>query len=232
MKKVLLLLAGFLATVAVSAQSLQVSNANTSLSGASNYLLNGHATITNTGSNTLNIRVKRIQNDLATGHTSYFCWGTFCYPSTTNQSTNASIVYIAPGESDTSFRGYLQPSNNVGSSTVTYVFFDDDNPNDSVAITYYYTAVGLDEITSAKYLSVASPNPADGYTMISYSNAARNSRLVITNLLGMTVKEIVLNDKQNSIMIPTSDLRPGIYMYSLLQDGRFVASRRLVVTHR
>jgi len=41
-----------------------------------------------------------------------------------------------------------------------------------------------------------------------------------------------LNDKQSTLVLSTSDLKSGVYFYSLIADGKSVASRKLVVAHR
>ena len=101
-------------------------------------------------------------------------------------------------------------------------------------MTYNYDArpVSVGEINGSKALSVAAPNPADAYTVINYSTTSKNVRLVISNLLGAVVKDIPLSDRQNAVVVPTSDLLSGVYSYSLKENGSVIASRKLVVNHK
>lgn len=232
MKKVLTALL-LLIVASVSAQhSLTLTTPGANFTGPANILQIGHARIVNTGGGQLDVKVVRTQKDTALGQESFFCWGGACYPSTTNESPFA--LTMNPGDSDSTLEAKLDPRGNTGTSIITYCFYDTNNPSDSVCITYTYnfTGVGVDEIPVAKALSVASPNPADNFTIISYQSNAKNSKLVITNLLGSVVKEILLTEKQNTIQVPTSDLGTGIYLYSLFTEGKAVASRKLIVNHQ
>ncbi len=213
------------------AQSLSISNAVNNLTGPANTLMIGHASVTNTGSGTISVKVLRTQNDTAAGHSSFFCWNTACFPATTNESP--FFLNLNPGDIDTTLEAKLDPLGHAGQSVVTYCFYDMDNPSDSTCVTFNFNAtpVGIDEIGS-RALSVAYPNPADNYTVIGYVAGSKNARLVVNNLLGATVKDINLAEKQSSYLLNTSDLRTGVYIYSLWLDGRMVASRKLVVNHR
>ena len=216
----------------VVAQSLQLVAPNTSISGPANTIMTGHATVTNVSSGIIDVRVERILNDTATGHSSYFCWYGACYPATTDASP-FTITYF-PGDQDTTLEAKLDPRNNPGVSTVKYCFINDANPADSVCVTYNFDArpVSVGEISGSKALSVASPNPADAYTVINYNTTSKNTRLVISNLLGAVVKEIALSDRQNSVVVPTEDLLSGVYVYSLKENGTVIVSKKLVVSHK
>jgi hypothetical protein len=234
MKKLSLAFAVVLLTgIQVSfAQSLQLVAPNTSLSGPANTIMSGHASITNISGGIIDVRVVRMLNDTAPGHSSYFCWYGACYPATTDSSP-FTITYF-PGDVDTTLEAKLDPRNNPGVSTVKYCFINDANPSDSVCVTYTYDArpVSVGEINGAKSLSVASPNPADAYTVINYTTTSKNARLVISNLLGAVVKEIPLSDRQNAVAVPTEDLLSGVYVYSLKENGTVIVSKKLVVSHK
>ncbi|MFM2207240.1 MAG: hypothetical protein RL213_1215 [Bacteroidota bacterium] len=224
----LLIVTGAIGTYA---QSFQATSPGTSLSGPANVLMSAHATVTNTSGGSIFTKVKRIQNDTAAGHNSYFCWGGACFPA----STAISPFYITlnPGDVDTTLQVKLDPMGHPGVSTVTYCFYDKDNASDSVCITYEFTAqpVSVEEL-SGSLLAPASPNPADPYTVIGYQTLSRNAKLVISNLLGAVVREIPLSDRQNSVVVNTEDLNTGVYLYSLQQDGKQTATRKLVVNHK
>jgi hypothetical protein len=61
------------------------------------------------------------------------------------------------------------------------------------------------------------------------------AEIKITDVLGKEVKSILINDKNtsgdqiNSIRIDGSDLKSGIYLYSLLVDGKIIRTNKLVV---
>ncbi|HRH64820.1 MAG TPA: T9SS type A sorting domain-containing protein [Bacteroidia bacterium] len=223
----------FLLSSGTFAQSLQVTTDSASLSGPATILMTGTARVTNIGGGTINVKVRRTVVDTAAGHSAYFCWTGTCYPVATSQSPN--YVVLNPGDSDTTLLADLNPRGFGGTSTVTYCFFDADNESDSTCITYTYRAsgVGVDEIGALRYISNIYPNPADAYARVSYSiNNGKDSRLVISNLLGSLVKEIQLTEKQGVSLIPTSDLKTGIYICSIVIDGKSYGSKKLIVSHR
>ncbi|MFM2136092.1 MAG: hypothetical protein RL021_1492 [Bacteroidota bacterium] len=230
-KSVLLLLLLLTGSLAANSQSLQAVAPYTSLSGPANVVMSGHATVTNVSSGSIFTKVRRIQNDTASGHNSYFCWGGACYPA----ATTVSPFYLTmnPGDVDTTLEVKLDPMGYSGVSTVTYCFYDKDNVSDSVCITYTFTAqpVSVDEL-NGRALAAASPNPADQYTIIGYQTNSKNARLVITNLLGAVVRDVPLSDRQNTVLIDTGDLNTGVYLYSLQADGRLSGTRKLVVNHK
>jgi hypothetical protein len=230
-RTILSVFSGMLIAGTVVAQSYQATSPNTNLSGPANVEMVGTATATNISSGSMFTKVRRIQNDTAAGHNSFFCWGGACYPA----STSVAPFYLTlnPGDVDTTLLVKLDPQGHPGVSTVTYCFYDKDNVTDSVCITYRFTAqpVSVDEI-SGRQLSNAYPNPADERTVIGYQTSSKNAKMVLTNLLGSVVREIQLSDRQNSVMIDTRELNSGIYLYSLIQDGKAVGARKLVVNHR
>lgn len=82
-------------------------------------------------------------------------------------------------------------------------------------------------------LSQNTPNPSRGTTTIpvEISQYATSASIQIYNLQGMPVKKINITEKGKSeVQINTSDLKAGIYMYSLIVDNQLINSRRMVVT--
>ena len=234
MKKLLPVIAAFLLlTLGSFAQSLQVTSDSVNLQGPATMLMTGTARVTNIGGGTIFVKVKRVIVDTAAGHSAYFCWKGTCFPVSTSQSP--TYLVMNPGDSDTTLLADLQPGGHGGTSTVTYCFFDMDNEADSSCITFTYRAsgVGIDEIGGLKYISNIYPNPADAFARVSYAiNGGKDTRMVVTNLLGSVVKELPLTEKQGVALIPTSDLKTGIYICSIVIDGKSYGSKKLIVSHR
>lgn len=235
MKKFTLILTSISAffVIAVKAQSdLSAVNATTYIAGDNNTLHHATAKIVNTGSDTLHVKVMRDDAALLGGHSAYYCWGITCYPPATMLSPTP--IQINPGDTNTSFICYLDPQGIAGVSVVTYNFFDMADANDVVSIDFTFDiAIGINELSNKATVSGAYPNPANGLTSISYNlNSTKDARLVISNMLGLAIKEIKLSDKQSTLIIPTSDLKSGVYFYSLVVDGKSMASKKLVVAHR
>ena len=237
MKKItFLFIFAVLSSFGAGAQSFNSSDPSIHMWGDTVTLVS-HLTIFNTSASSKTVHVVRSNNNLASGHSSYFCWGTNCYTPPTDFSSTPQI--IAAGGSDHSFLGYLNPRDSMGphlgTSIVQYCFYDASNPGDSVCVdmTYIFTPVGIGEISSKTYLSNPYPNPADALTSISYNvSDSKNARMIIYNMLGSAVKEIKLAEKQSTILIATSDLKQGVYFYSIVTDGKQLASKKLVISHR
>lgn len=195
--------------------------------------LDGHISVENTSISDLSVRVLRDNSLLMNGHQSYFCWAQ-CYDTTVSLSPDPLTI---PGRTtDTlSFHGYLYPLGNAGTSHVTYTFYDENNISDSAVatITYEVLSTGINEVENRGTLASASPNPANNLTSIGYSlPTLNNGRLIISNMLGSTVKEFKLTNKQTLLFINTADIPSGVYIYSLMNNGKPVMTKRLVIAHR
>ena len=233
MKKITLLLLFIVLGFAGYSQSLVANGATTPLAGDEITPLDAEVWIVNSSAISLDVLVQRTVNNLATGHTSNFCWGLSCYGDTTNWATDP--VTIPAGDSSHSFHGYLNPHGYFGQSHVCYKYFDMNNSPDFVEVCYDYdiaTGIHVLGVTSSDPLSSASPSPAYGLTNINYLTSDINSRIIIYNLLGVVVKEIKLESKQGVLILSTSDMKQGVYYYSLISGDKTLATKKLVVAHK
>jgi hypothetical protein len=233
MKKISTFLAAILVLISlgnkIEAQNLVTQNATVHLTGPADQLMTAYVTIQNNGSNAVYIKVARISQTLAPNHISYFCW-TVCYDPIIDVSPDS--VLLTPGSSTSIFNGDVNPLGYPGSSTVTYAFFDANGDSAMVTFNYDFLPTGINELSVKPLLYGASPNPADAVTKISYNlNSSRDAKIVVCNMLGSTVKEIKLNDFQNSLTLSTAEFKQGIYFYTLIVDGKAVSSKKLIVAH-
>lgn len=87
---------------------------------------------------------------------------------------------------------------------------------------------------SQPFLSQNVPNPFNEETIIKYSIPAINSYAMI-NLYDLSGSQIrsysVSNTGEGEILIPASDLEPGIFIYNLIIDGEEVDSKKLMLTN-
>lgn len=225
----------FLALAAtVNAQS-SFTATNAYVSGDPLFLLQGHVTITNSSASTKNVLVQRTVNNLVSGHDSYFCWFD-CYGSSVSLSPD--YLEIAGGSSVNDFRGYvdtytLTNTSVPGISYNTYCFFDQANPADSVCVDFVFDAsTGLAEIpTDRNYISKPFPNPASQITnfFVSTLKGSKNVSVKIFNTLGSEVKNIPFNESKGPVRINTSNLKPGLYFYSLWVNGKSSGSGKLMI---
>lgn len=233
MKKLYLVLCLSIGVLTANAQSFSASNVY--ISGSPLFLLEGHATISNNSSTSKDVLVNRTVNNLFPGHMSYFCWFE-CYGETVSLSPDPMTI---PANSSLSvFKAYLDPytptnSSVSGISINTYCFFDAANTGDSVCVDYLWDATtGLMDIPSGKnFISKPFPNPANESASfyVSALKGSKNVRIKIYNMLGAEVKDAVVPENKNTIRMNTSDLKSGIYFYTLWVNGKNSTSGKLMI---
>ncbi|GAB3297789.1 hypothetical protein GCM10027511_12790 [Hymenobacter humi] len=76
------------------------------------------------------------------------------------------------------------------------------------------------------------PNPSRGQITVQLSQrAAGDYKLRLSNIIGQEVRTIALKPESSSagLQVDLSDLRTGMYFYSLVVDGKVVSTKRLVL---
>ncbi len=219
--------------VRASAQDFNHQNATLNVSGPADATLSAHADIYNISSQSFEVMCAISDAQMGPHHDKYFCFGDFCYDPTVTVSTVSTTMNSSEAKL---LSGYVIPNGNPGTSIVTYSIYDQSGASDTLYITFNYefTEVGIDEVSRTKYaVSVASPNPANNLTAISYNvPSGKDIRLVFQNLLGAQVKEVKLRDNRSTAIVPVSEFVNGVYIYTLYVDGKPTASKKLVVAHR
>jgi hypothetical protein len=229
MKKIYLLVCLVVISLGVNAQSFTLSN--TYFSGDPMYFVEGHTTITNISNTPKNVYVQRVVNNLAPNHNSYFCW-VQCYSA--QVSTSPDFITIQPGADTSIFRGDLETNLTPGNSTVTYCFYDANNHGDFVCVDFNYpTFTGLADSPAGKnFISKAYPNPTSDVAnfYVNIEKSGKNATLKFFNMLGAQVKEVDVTNAKNSIKVNVSDLKAGIYFYSLWVDGKSTTTGKLMIS--
>ena len=181
---------------------------------------------------TANIKVKKIINDGDTlaGTLNTFWWGGTEYDANTYESDELAINSL---EYDKSFQGSYFPGIVTGISTVSYEFFDVNNPENAFTITinYYANTNGVGEETKDVIFSNAYPNPASNFVKFDYqfNDNYDNAKVVIYNLLGSEVNETLISGMNGTLTINTGEMNQGVYFYSLFVDENVVISKKLIV---
>lgn len=76
------------------------------------------------------------------------------------------------------------------------------------------------------------PNPSHGQVTVQLNQkAGQTYQLRLSNIIGQEVRTIALKPELTSagLSLDLSDLRTGVYFYSLLVDGKVVSTKRLVL---
>ncbi len=243
MKKILLLTTIILATISfANAQDFTLSQHGTVLGdtvtadsinvGAQEMII--EAAFNNNTNETVNIKVLRNIIYMMEGDATYFCWGA-CFGDTTNLSPGPVTVGPNSSTGEMDFSGHYKYVGGVhGIALVEYKFFNADNPDQHVTIVVKYdnSIDGIDE-TILNNVSVSDiyPNPASDYVTVDYDFPAEVdvANIKIVNVLGSVVKEEQLETNNNKVKINISDLKDGIYFYSIFLNEEIYNTKKLIV---
>lgn len=188
--------------------------------------------IQNNGTAPISVMAKRIVLSEVSGSINYFCW-TACYGPNTNVSAASTV--IQPGDTTGIFKGYYRPYDNAGSTIIRYVFFDENNPDDSTYYDVEYKAwggLGGDGEDDDVIINEPYPNPAIDQTIFEFElpNSSGRYTLDVYDLLGNHVKELPLNPSEKRVVLNVSDMRPGVYFYAVSLEGNALITRKLIVS--
>jgi hypothetical protein len=200
--------------------------------------------LVNTTSSKINYNISRTINNGAMVDDSCaelsFCTGATCYP------PHSDIYWAAPNPG--TIDGYQTLKDAAGVTAhyttcpdhcrdlyVTYnVYKTDAGSKDTAKVTIQYTCTtGIHEEKAASaFISDAYPNPVSTDFSVSYHmNSFANSQITITDILGKRVKEVKLTEKEGTVTINTTQLREGIYFYSLIVNNQVTATKKIVIRY-
>jgi len=240
MKKILLLFVLATLSTGLFAQSLALSDEHGPIAPGSTILVVGdpmdpfivaHIDVKNNASSTLNVKVFRRIVNVLPNSLNYFCWGA-CFGYETD--TSLTQLPIEPGATSSEFSGDYEPKEEIGSSYITYVFYDAEDIADSVSVTVEFKASpeGIAEDLASKIsFSNPYPNPANKVAYFDYVMPVEvnQAKVVISNLLGAVVETINVTANNNRIEINTNSLQNGLYICSLEVQNSVVITKKLVV---
>jgi hypothetical protein len=243
MKRILLFIIAVFAVNSVISQSLLLSDASGPVSNGAIINVYGSCDsskievkikVTNNSANTLTIKVKKIINDTITGSKNTFCFAGQCFGS--NTYTSPLSVTFGSIITDSSFGGDYSPKGFSGTSSITYVFYDIDNINDSAWATVNFIAApaSITESSNIKYeISNPFPNPARNFTVFNYklSGTVNDAKFMVRDLLGNIVLQEPIFDLQGKLTIDISSLNSGIYLYSFVINNKPVTAKKLIIQH-
>ena len=177
------------------------------------------------------VKVRKHELSLVEGSEISICWQS-CYPPFVFETPDP--IQIEPGTFSPNFTGDITYGSTQGTTTVKFVFFDINNPNDSsfIVINFIIGTLGLqDGPITLSNLPNAYPNPATSSVYFDYSlpTYAGNAQIRINNLLGTTVREISLEKNEGKAQLDVSSLKNGIYFYSLMINNSATITRKFVV---
>lgn len=225
---IVLALAAFTSTYS---QSLQIENVHSNYYDPLQDALAISCDIKNIGSTTEDILVKSSVQYVPSGTINFLCWAQCYGPSVT--LAPAPLTADPNGIID-QFHGYYRNNGVQEEATIQYIFFLENNPNDSIVLNAVFNpaTVGIGNVQTPTLYS-ASPNPANEQFNITYSNLkdADNSVVEVYNMLGTIVYTSRLAASSGRIEIPADQFKSGLYFYSIRQNGKSTFTGKFVVKH-
>ena len=219
--------------MSIFAQTLQIEGINGNYWDADFEAITFNCDVRNLSGESVNVLAKKIAPAMAGGAQNFFCW-TQCYGTSTIVSP--APLAIAANTIREEFHGYYKNNGVLDDVNIKYVFFLQDNPNDSVMLDAIFTpsTLGLSENKTPILIS-AGPNPAIENFSITYSqlpskNNAENV-LIIYNAFGQKVSTQSITGNEGKLNFPVVSLSNGVYFYSLVCNNNPVYSGRFIVRH-
>ncbi len=107
-----------------------------------------------------------------------------------------------------------------GNDTGNPTWLDDTRPNETPV-----------KLSNKNMLGNNRPNPFDKTTEIDYELVQNHTsaRLVVTNILGQTIQDIMLPSIQGTVVISMDNINSGVYYYALVVDGLVVSHKMMML---
>lgn len=178
----------------------------------------------------MDVLVRRVEHDTVPGSINYFCWGT-CYPNSVD--TSLMTITLEPGETTDEFSCDYEPQGNEGTTTVSYYFYDERNPDNEIGITVKFV-VESSAIEEQAFVSglTAYPNPTSEQLNLSFKlKELDDAYVTVHNMLGAVVYQERLDNRDNLLQLNTSGFQNGVYFYTIHNNNRMVASEKFIISH-
>lgn len=100
----------------------------------------------------------------------------------------------------------------------------------------YNSTTGINEnnSTQSNRLYQNAPNPFNEQTTISYylNTETKKAFITVYDMQGTPVKSISINNNgEGTVNISASELKPGMYMYSLISDEKLIDTKTMIITN-
>lgn len=234
MKLILSTILTLVIAISAHAQRFQVEDANKSFTGMIGERISSPLKIKNLSEEPINLVIRRVNKDIGSSQSSFFCLNGECFDSDADQLPVQYI--IPPGETSLKFESILETGLAAGISSVKYIIYDRNHPAEAVEYQLSYNIKDQKEkslIYTSDDLKINDvyPNPVSEFAVIDYRIINRDitAKIIIHNVLGSIVGEYQLPYLENKITIKTDDFNPGVYFYTLYVDNDGVMTRKLII---
>jgi hypothetical protein len=233
-KGLFFILALVFASLQLLAQNIVLTPHNNPVNGSiidANTDLNTEISVENTSNESIDIMVSRQLVNGLPGTQNYFCW-TACY--TPSVSVSTAPITFAPSEIDENrFAVHYVPNEVIGSVTIKYCAYDNDNPADSscVNVTFNALTVSTDEYLISDSFSDFYPNPAFSTAFLDYNlNSGDVAQVVVSDILGNVVLQQIIENQNGKLNFDLRDTKPGLYFANIFLNDDLKLIKRLVVS--
>lgn len=216
-----------------SAQSIQLTPhdnpVNASITGPFTDI-STEITVQNTSNESKDIMISRQLVEGLPGTQNYFCW-TACYTPEVSVST-APITFEAGQTDDNTLSVHYLPNEVLGSVTIKYCAYDNDNMADSACVNVTFNALTV-SLTDEKQIDSFSnfhPNPSASFTKLDYRIASSESaKVVVTDMLGNIIQHKLINGKEGTLVFDVSNTPKGLYFANIYVNNEVSEVKRLIV---
>ena len=224
----------FFVNASTIAQSIEIVEAEKEVIGTIGSQINNNFKIRNRSDKPVLLSVRRVDKQISSGQSNYFCWGEDCFDARVDLLPRS--VVLEPGQTTSKFNSVLLTGINEAQSRVKYVFYDKNNPIDAVEFEVLYKVLEKKPkslMLKNKNIQISNvyPNPVSNSASIDYNiiNDEKDVKIVLHNVLGGKVGEYELSSFDQSLVINTEDLNPGVYFYSVYIDNDNAITKKFII---
>jgi len=136
MRLIFLIVISILFGFSTIAQSIEILDNNQNYHGNIGSKIEVPIKIKNNSDRVLHLMVQRVSSQIGSTQSTFFCWGDECFSKDTYILPTSRK--LAPGEESSAFISVLEAGLTEQFSTVTYIFYDRDNPSDAISYELNY----------------------------------------------------------------------------------------------
>ena len=192
-----------------------------------------YAAIKNNAAYDIDVKVKRIDgNYTALTDSNAICWGICHLPD--ESVSKISIPILAGGVDSLNFTGHVYPDKDGIPATgdITYVFFDENNPQDSVAMTVQYQVDVVASISGSpeENTILLYPNPVLNKLHISFIVPTKTPKeFNLYSLSGENIYTDHFRESNTTFLIDLSAIPRGVYVYSISDNEKVLKKGKLIL---
>lgn len=136
------------------------------------------------------------------------------------------------GSADYYFHAALMCMNETDAARVKFTIYDQSNPDDKTSMTvilnkeaYDKGVAGVNGVFAAQQVKVFQRGAG---LVCNYNfDTAANRAIVVSNIVGARVASVVLDGTNGEVVVDR--LPKGVYVYTLVENGRNVKSHKVVI---